>query len=184
MRDLIDIDRTQIITLYANEKEFSKLFYYAYKNKDTDDVCLAKTAERFINSALLLLVNKPSDLLTCINGASKRKSAELLDFIIRHEYIDSNIFIFLGGDLELASKLPIGGWIEVPIANYCAYMINNTEKKLSIYELLPLYDIAPDDMKEYAFARGYESEKLDEKSIMLFKKLFPSKFKSLEKNLA
>jgi hypothetical protein len=49
----------------------------------------------------------------------------------------------------------------------------------SIYEILPLYEIAPDDMKEYVFSMAYEENRLDEESVKLFKELFPHKYEML-----
>lgn len=181
IQSLLNINRSKMYEIYANEKLFSEMLYFSYQNKDSSDISLAQAARRFINMSLLLLINKPSDLLTCIRSVSKRKTLEFLEFIIMHECIDQNVYTFLGCDLELVNKLPKGGWLEVPISHYCAYLLNSTKEKYSVYELLPLYEIAPDDLKEYVFSRGFEQNRLDEASIALFEELFPHKFELLKK---
>jgi hypothetical protein len=57
---LLDIDRSQIYRIYANEKVFSDLLFFAYQNKDSEDIPFSQSAKRFINMVLLLLVNKYS----------------------------------------------------------------------------------------------------------------------------
>ena len=179
---LINTNSFNIFETYANEKYFSKVLFFAYKNKDSSHTQLADYANGFIDASLLLLINKPSDLLTCLKSVSKRQQLNFLEFLLRHKHMNRNVCIFLGKDMDLINKLPSCGgcgWLEIPTTSYCGYLLNNTKEIYSIYELLPLYEIAPDDLKEYVFSFGFEEDRLDEPSILAFKELFPHKYEML-----
>lgn len=179
---LIKIDRFKIFEIYANEMLFSEILFYSYKNKDSEEIPNRDNCRNFIYMSLLLLINKPSDLQTCIKGVAKRKQLEFLEFLLHHEMMNPNVYTFLGSDMELVKKLPFGFWIEIPISHYCAYLLSTTNKLLSIHEALPLYEIASDDMKEYVFSRCYENNRLDKISEKLFGELFPYKYNVMLNN--
>lgn len=169
---VLKIDRFKIYEIYANEILFSEILFYSYKNKDSEDIPNRDNCRNFIYMSLLLLINKPSDLLTCIKCVTKRKQLEFLEFLLHHEMMNPNVYIFLGSDMELVKNLPFGFWIEIPICHYCAYLLNTTNELLSIYDALPLYEIATDEMKEYVFSRCYENNRLDKESKSYLKNYF------------
>ena len=103
-KTILHMNRFNIFELYANEKYFSEVLF-AYKNKDSSDSHLADYANMFIDTSLLLLINKPSDLLTCIKGVSKRQQSIFLDFLLRHKNMNGNVCAFLGNDIDSVRQL-------------------------------------------------------------------------------
>lgn len=128
--ELIKEDKKIITVLYSHEAMFSKVLHHLLinRNKSSDFEYLFAV---FIDIVVGKLLNKPSDLLSCIQNIKTRGSQILfLKTIMHHRLVNDDFLISLGGNKFVFKHLPYDlSWIEIPIIKYGSKAIMSTTKK-------------------------------------------------------
>lgn len=168
--ELIKEDKKIVTVLYSYETMFSKVLHYLLtnKNKNADFEYLFAVFTDILAGKLL---NKPSDLLSCIQEVKNKNNQILfLKTIMHHRLVNDDFLISLGGDKFVFEHLPYNlSWIEIPIIKYGSKAIMSATEKLSIVQICPLIDCIEDtSLIEYLIGWAFEEDKLDNSGIDYF----------------
>ena len=132
------------------------------RNKNTD---LEYLFTIFIDILSGSLINKPSDLLSCIQKIKNKNNQILfLKTIIHHRLVNDDFLISLGGNKFVFEYLPYDlSWIEIPVIKYGSKAIISATEKLSIVQICLLIDCIEDtSLIEYLVGWAFEEDKLNE----------------------
>ena len=182
--ELIKEDKKIITRLYSYEAIFSKTLNYLLvnRNKNTD---LEYLFTIFIDILSGSLINKPSDLLSCIQKIKNKNNQILfLKTIMHHRLVNDDFLISLGRNKFVFEHLPIDlSWIEIPVIKYGSKAIISATEKLSIMQICPLIDCIEDTaLIEYLIGWAFEEDKLNDSGIDYFMQNYEKKY-NLIKNI-
>ncbi|EFI16453.1 conserved hypothetical protein [Bacteroidetes oral taxon 274 str. F0058] len=176
--ELIKEDKKIITRLYSYETIFSKTLNYLLvnRNKNTD---LEYLFTIFIDILSGSLINKPSDLLSCIQKIKNKNNQILfLKTIIHHRLVNDDFLISLGVNKFVFEHLPYDlSWIEIPVIKYGSKAIISATEKLSIVQICPLIDCIEDtSLIEYLVGWAFEEDKLNDSGIDYFMQNYEKKY--------
>ena len=182
--ELIKEDKKIITRLYSYEAIFSKTLNYLLvnRNKNTD---LEYLFTIFIDILSGSLINKPSDLLSCIQKIKNKNNQILfLKTIMHHRLVNDDFLISLGRNKFVFEHLPYDlSWIEIPVIKYGSKAIISATEKLSIVQICPLIDCIEDtSLIEYLIGWAFEEDKLNDSGIDYFMQNYEKKY-NLIKNI-
>lgn len=182
--ELIKEDKKIIPRLYSYETIFSKTLNYLLvnRNKNTD---LEYLFTIFIDILSGSLINKPSDLLSCIQKIKNKNNQILfLKTIMHHRLVNDDFLISLGRNKFVFEHLPYDlSWIEIPVIKYGSKAIISATEKLSIVQICPLIDCIEDtSLIEYLIGWAFEEDKLNDSGIDYFMQNYEKKY-NLIKNI-
>lgn len=182
--ELIKEDKKIITRLYSYETIFSKTLNYLLvnRNKNTD---LEYLFTIFIDILSGSLINKPSDLLSCIQKIKNKNNQILfLKTIMHHRLVNDDFLISLGRNKFVFEHLPYDlSWIEIPVIKYGSKAIISATEKLSIVQICPLIDCIEDtSLIEYLIGWAFEEDKLNDSGIDYFMQNYEKKY-NLIKNI-
>ena len=182
--ELIKEDKKIITRLYSYEAIFSKTLNYLLvnRNKNTD---LEYLFTIFIDILSGSLINKPSDLLSCIQKIKNKNNQILfLKTIMHHRLVNDDFLISLGRNKFVFEHLPYDlSWIEIPVIKYGSKAIISATEKLSIMQICPLIDCIEDtSLIEYLVGWAFEEDKLNDSGIDYFMQNYEKKY-NLIKNI-
>lgn len=182
--ELIKEDKKIITRLYSYETIFSKTLNYLLvnRNKNTD---LEYLFTIFIDILSGSLINKPSDLLSCIQKIKNKNNQILfLKTIMHHRLVNDDFLISLGVNKFVFEHLPYDlSWIEIPVIKYGSKAIISATEKLSIVQICPLIDYIEDtSLIEYLVGWAFEEDKLNDSGIDYFMQNYEKKY-NLIKNI-
>lgn len=182
--ELIKEDKKIITRLYSYETIFSKTLNYLLvnRNKNTD---LEYLFTIFIDILSGSLINKPSDLLSCIQKIKNKNNQILfLKTIMHHRLVNDDFLISLGRNKFVFEHLPYDlSWIEIPVIKYGSKAIISATEKLSIMQICPLIDCIEDTaLIEYLIGWAFEEDKLNDSGIDYFMQNYEKKY-NLIKNI-
>ena len=182
--ELIKEDKKIITRLYSYETIFSKTLNYLLvnRNKNTD---LEYLFTIFIDILSGSLINKPSDLLSCIQKIKNKNNQILfLKTIMHHRLVNDDFLISLGGNKFVFEHLPYDlSWTEIPVIKYGSKAIISATEKLSIVQICPLIDCIEDtSLIEYLVGWAFEEDKLNDSGIDYFMQNYEKKY-NLIKNI-
>ncbi|MDR2905202.1 MAG: hypothetical protein LBU73_04550 [Helicobacteraceae bacterium] len=165
--DLMKEDKKLITLLYSYEATFSKILNYLLdnKSKSTDFEYLFNI---FIDTLVGKLINKPSDLLSCIQKVkNKNKQILFLKIVTHHRLVNDDFLIALGKNKFVFEHLPYDlAWIEIPVIKYGSKAILSATEELSITQICPLIDCINDNsLLEYLIGWAFEEDKLNKEGI-------------------
>lgn len=109
---------------------FSKVLHHLLSNRNENSDFEYLFAV-FTDILVGKLLNKPSDLLSCLQHIKSRNSQILfLKTIMHHRLVNDDFLIALGGNKFVFKYLPYDlSWIEVPIIKYGSKAITSATKK-------------------------------------------------------
>lgn len=176
--ELIKEDKKIITRLYSYETIFSKTLNYLLvnRNKNTD---LEYLFTIFIDILSGSLINKPSDLLSCIQKIKNKNNQILfLKTIMRHRLVNDDFLISLGGNKFVFEHLTYDlSWIEIPVIKYGSKAIISATEKLSIVQICPLIDCIEDtSLIEYLVGWTFEEDKLNDSGVDYFMQNYEKKY--------
>lgn len=176
--ELIKEDKKIITRLYSYETIFSKTLNYLLvnRNKNTD---LEYLFTIFIDILSGSLINKPSDLLSCIQKIKNKNNQILfLKTIIHHRLVNDDFLISLGVNKFVFEHLPYDlSWIEIPVIKYGSKAIISATEKLSIVQICPLIDCIEDtSLIEYLVGWAFEEDKLNDSGVDYFMQNYEKKY--------
>ena len=176
--ELIKEDKKIITRLYSYETIFSKTLNYLLvnRNKNTD---LEYLFTIFIDILSGSLINKPSDLLSCIQKIKNKNNQILfLKTIMHHRLVNDDFLISLGRNKFVFEHLPYDlSWIEIPVIKYGSKAIISATEKLSIVQICPLIDCIEDtSLIEYLVGWAFEEDKLNDSGIDYFMQNYEKKY--------
>lgn len=182
--ELIKEDKKIITRLYSYETIFSKTLNYLLvnRNKNTD---LEYLFTIFIDILSGSLINKPSDLVSCIQKIKNKNNQILfLKTIMHHRLVNDDFLISLGGNKFVFEHLPYDlSWIEIPVIKYGSKAIISATEKLSIGQICPLIDCIEDtSLIEYLVGWAFEEDKLNDSGVDYFMQNYEKKY-NLIKNI-
>lgn len=182
--ELIKEDKKIITRLYSYEAIFSKTLNYLLvnRNKNTD---LEYLFTIFIDILSGSLINKPSDLLSCIQKIKNKNNQILfLKTIMHHRLVNDDFLISLGRNKFVFEHLPYDlSWIEIPVIKYGSKAIISATEKLSIVQICPLIDCIEDtSLIEYLIGWAFEEDKLNDSGVDYFMQNYEKKY-NLIKNI-
>ena len=182
--ELAKEDKKIITRLYSYETIFSKTLNYLLvnKNKSAD---LEYLFTIFIDMLSGRLINKPSDLLSCIQKVKNKNNQILfLKTIMHHRLVNDDFLISLGENKFVFEHLPYDlSWIEIPVIKYSSKAIVSATEKLSIVQICPLIDCIEDtSLIEYLVGWAFEENKLSDSGINYFMQNYEKKY-NLIKNI-
>ena len=182
--ELIKEDKKIITRLYSYETIFSKTLNYLLvnRNKNTD---LEYLFTIFIDILSGSLINKPSDLLSCIQKIKNKNNQILfLKTIMHHRLVNDDFLISLGRNKFVFEHLPYDlSWIEIPVIKYGSKAIISATEKLSIVQICPLIDCIEDtSLIEYLVGWAFEEDKLNDSGVDYFMQNYEKKY-NLIKNI-
>ena len=182
--ELIKEDKKIITRLYSYEAIFSKTLNYLLvnRNKNTD---LEYLFTIFIDILSGSLINKPSDLLSCIQKIKNKNNQILfLKTKMHHRLVNDDFLISLGRNKFVFEHLPYDlSWIEIPVIKYGSKAIISATEKLSIMQICPLIDCIEDtSLIEYLVGWAFEEDKLNDSGIDYFMQNYEKKY-NLIKNI-
>ena len=176
--ELIKEDKKIITRLYSYETIFSKTLNYLLvnRNKNTD---LEYLFTIFIDILSGSLINKPSDLLSCIQKIKNKNNQILfLKTIMHHRLVNDDFLISLGRNKFVFEHLPYDlSWIEIPVIKYGSKAIISATEKLSIVQICPLIDCIEDtSLIEYLVGWAFEEDKLNDSGVDYFMQNYEKKY--------
>ena len=176
--ELIKEDKKIITRLYSYEAIFSKTLNYLLvnRNKNTD---LEYLFTIFIDILSGSLINKPSDLLSCIQKIKNKNNQILfLKTIMHHRLVNDDFLISLGRNKFVFEHLPYDlSWIEIPVIKYGSKAIISATEKLSIVQICPLIDCIEDtSLIEYLVGWAFEEDKLNDSGVDYFMQNYEKKY--------
>lgn len=180
--ELIKEDKKIITVLYSHEVMFSKVLHHLLSNRNENSDFEYLFAV-FTDILVGKLLNKPSDLLSCLQHIKSRNSQILfLKTIMHHRLVNDDFLIALGGNKFVFKYLPYDlSWIEVPIIKYGSKAITSATKKLSIVQICPLIEYVKDtSLIEYLIGWAFEEDKLNNSGIDYFIRNHEKKYLLIE----
>ena len=171
--ELTKEDKKIITRLYSYETIFSKTLNYLLvnKNKSAD---LEYLFTIFIDMLSGRLINKPSDLLSCIQKVKNKNNQILfLKTIMHHRLVNDDFLISLGEKKFVFEHLPYDlSWIKSQVIKYG-----------SKAQICPLIDCIEDtSLIEYLVGWAFEENKLNDSGINYFMQNYEKKY-NLIKNI-
>lgn len=164
---LMKEDKKIITLLYSHEAIFSKTLSYLLDNKSQNADC-EYFFNIFIDTLVGKLINKPTDLLSCIQEVKNKNNQILfLKTVIHHRLANDDFLIALGKNKFVFEHLPYDlAWIEIPVIKYGSKAIISATEELSIIQICPLIDCINDDsLVEYLIGWAFEEDKLNKDGV-------------------